>query len=186
MMYASRAFRTQYTPSGYSSPKAYFVFLTEEQDLETIDWNALTRAQSISNVSSLKSGAVFGALVKDSYLWGTYVPTVGLTQITIGSKMKVESRTASATNTFRSKLDAPPVQCLVMIASDTSNITNNIGAGGLSNSTDTVSNVSFMTCSVGLRDSGAEIILLADEFKKDQEYRISDFSLEYDIFGEQL
>lgn len=174
-----------------SDPYAIYVFLTEEKDIDTIDWLAIVKEQSKTNLnSSIPIGSALRQMgVTDSNLWACYVPNSTVKPYSEESKDVVLRRMthflASEALTFKSKLDAPPVQCLVLAVATrnapSSEIPNNGNADQLHRLVSDVSASSLYSCSVGLRDSDAEIILLSDEFKKDQEYRISDVELDVDF-----
>lgn len=179
------------TIASISDPYAIYVFLTEEKDIDTIDWLAIVKEQSKTTLnSSIPIGSALRQMgVTDSNLWACYVPNSTVKPYSEESKDVVLRRMthflASEALTFKSKLDAPPVQCLVVAvptkAAPTSPISNNSGATQIHALKADVSDISIYSCSVGLRDSDAEIILLSDEFKKDQEYRISDVELDVDF-----
>lgn len=179
------------TIASISDPYAIYVFLTEEKDIDTIDWLAIVKEQSKTNLnSSIPIGSALRQMgVTDSNLWACYVPNSTVKPYSEESKDVVLRRMthflASEALTFKSKLDAPPVQCLVLAVATrnapSSEIPNNGNADQLHRLVSDVSASSLYSCSVGLRDSDAEIILLSDEFKKDQEYRISDVELDVDF-----
>lgn len=182
------AFLAGLAPVATTPAYMVFMFLTKEIDFEEID--QLAYAQFISSSDLNRTQGSFGHLltflgVSDENLYGTYVPTVTCEWAEDKEKLRglVTGLTSASLNTFTSKLDEVPKQCLIFLTSGAggSMVANNSNASSLLASKLYIETSSLVTASVGLRDSDAEIILLADEFKKGSEYRISDFIFEYDL-----
>lgn len=175
-------------PNGNDKFKIAYVFLTREIDLGSVDWIAYAQvlgAGSPEDGGKDSLGSFIRFLgITDEDIWGTYIPSVDAETGLSADKLarQITHRAASSLVTFSSKLDASPVQCL-MIMPTLLNIVggaplpNNANAAQLYSLSTRLYYASLATASVGLKDSDAEVILLADEFKKDTEYRISDMSI---------
>lgn len=181
------AFLTRNAPVSTTPAYMVFMFLTKEIDFETID--QLAYAKQISSDDLNRGQGSFGQLltflgVSAENLYGTYVPTVvcDWTDDDVTQRGLITGLTSASLNTFTSKLDEAPKHCLIFLTTGAgaNMIPNNSDATNLLISKIYIETSSLVTASVGLRDSDAEIILLADEFKKGAEYRISDFIFEYD------
>lgn len=187
-MHSSKALRLNLGINGNNTFKVAYVFLTKEIDLGSVDWIAYSRVLGTSypgagNKDTLGSFIRFLGITEED-IWGTYVPSVDATHELSADRQarQVTHRAASSLVTFTSKLDAAPVQCLILMPAalyigGTAVMPNNASAAQLYTLSTLLYSTSLATASVGLKDSDAEVILLADEFKKGSEYRISDMSI---------
>lgn len=191
MIYNARPLRTQYQlSSNISSSYPTFIFITKEIDFSEVDWS--TYATHLNDLSTtVGAGSIFSHLgLNAENIYGVYAPAeyvIGTTRnTTSGSEARTEytCATASSALTFTSKLDAAPVQCLILVQTSggVSQLPNNATPDQVLTASAQMNHSSIISASVGLRDSDAEVILLADEFKKGSEYRISDFSFAFNWY----
>lgn len=190
MIHSDRSFKTYSGLAQGDKPWPTFIFITKEIDFSTVDWT--TYASHLTDLNTNASaGSMFRHLgLTDENIYGVYAPgeiLVGRNlDATSGSEARTEytCATASSVLTFTSRLDSAPVQCLILVqqGNTATKLQNNATTDQVHGATALLRDTSIISASVGLRDSDAEVILLADEFKKGQEYRISDFSFAFNWY----